>query len=255
MSDTTLCLPATISFLGSQQQAQDIILKDSTQVISCVAYLKQNPRVKVKKRCNHQNFGRFHYWVGIEDIDNTSNQGTMIANALVQQFISFETILVGMVSLLIFKITTPLLDYIQTKKLDYEQAWRIVSSAQNELEEARSQYNQVFREAKMFAFGMSRLLDEKIEVSPPLDAENLYLELELPCKRSRKIEKMPDYEETARFPKLMKCLPSNAFDKICDLVPNIDKGKLIEELKSFVQDWPQISSSLMEEYTRNADGI
>ncbi|KAJ8880518.1 hypothetical protein PR048_016988 [Dryococelus australis] len=56
-----------------------------------------------------------------------------------------------------------------------------------------------------------------------------------------------------RLSDLKKGLASNAFDKICDLVPNIDKGKLIEELESFVQDWPQISSSLTEEFSRDAN--
>ncbi|KAJ8887192.1 hypothetical protein PR048_013407 [Dryococelus australis] len=113
----------------------------------------------------------------------------------------------------------------------------------------------VFRAAKLFPSVMSRLLDEMIDVNSFLEAENLYLELELPSKRARKLKKkMPgelaDGEETARG------LPSNAFDKICDMVTNIDKGKFIEELEFFVQDWPQISLSLTEvteEYNRDAD--
>ncbi|KAJ8879415.1 hypothetical protein PR048_020023 [Dryococelus australis] len=145
-----------------------------------------------------------------------------------------------MVFLLIFKITTPLSDYLQTTKLDYVQAWRLVSTAQNELE---------------------------------AQAENIYLELELSSKRVRKIKKMPgelaDEEETAvteedkfrikvfnvivdklnqsmtnrfadhknlylhlscfdrkRFSELKKGLTSNAFDKICDLIPTIDKRQV-----------------------------
>ncbi|KAJ8897749.1 hypothetical protein PR048_003099 [Dryococelus australis] len=59
---------------------------------------------------------------------------------------------------------TPLSDYLQTKKSDYAQAWRLVSTAQNQLEKARSQFDQMFRAAKMFlSVMMSRLLDEKIE--------------------------------------------------------------------------------------------
>ncbi|KAJ8892289.1 hypothetical protein PR048_004869 [Dryococelus australis] len=42
----------------------------------------------------------------------------------------------------------------------------------------------------------------------------------------------PSCFDPKRFSELKKGLPSNTFDKICDLIPNIDKGKLIEELES-----------------------
>ncbi|KAJ8883001.1 hypothetical protein PR048_014840 [Dryococelus australis] len=233
MPDTTQCLPASVSFLGLLQQTR-VFLKGSHKRFH--VYLKQNPRVllsaigvtrwRSRSDATTNIFGRFHYWVGTEDTDNTSHQETVFvelvvtpytignsqhfnpkvrneANALLQKFLSLETILVAV-------------------------ACRPVSTAQNELE-ARSQFDQVFRAAEMFASVLSRLLDEKIEGNPSLEAENLYLELALPSKRVRKIKKIPgelaDDEETA----------------------------VSEEDKFRINDWPQISSSLTEEYTRDAD--
>ncbi|KAJ8881726.1 hypothetical protein PR048_018212 [Dryococelus australis] len=141
--------------------------------------------------------------------------------------------------------------------------WGLVFTAQIELEEeARSQFDQVFRTPKMFAFVMSRLLDEKIEGNSSLETENIYLELELPPKRLNQsmTNRFADHKnlyldlscfDPKRFSEL-KGLSSNALDKIRDLVPNADKGKLFEERESFVQDWPQISSRT-EEYAKDAD--
>ncbi|KAJ8885386.1 hypothetical protein PR048_011583, partial [Dryococelus australis] len=206
-------------------------------------------------------FGRFRYWVGTEDIDNTSPQETVFvelvvtlytignsqdfipkvcneANALLQKFLLFETILVAT-------------------------AFLLVSSAQNELENAESQFDQVFRAVKMFTFMMPRLLDEKIEGNPSLEALNLYLELELPSKRVRKIKKMAgeladDEETTVTEEDKFRTKYFNIIDKLNQSMGNRSADQknlylLIEELESFVQDWPQIFSSLIEEYTRDAD--
>ncbi|KAJ8895961.1 hypothetical protein PR048_001302 [Dryococelus australis] len=135
MLDTTLCLPATMSFLGLLQQTQ-VFLKYSQKQF--YVYLNQNPRVLLFAIgvATTKTFGRFDYWVGTEDTDNTSYQGTMF-------------------------------------KLGYAKAWRLVSTAQNELEEARSQFDQVFTAAKMFASVMSRLLDENVEGNHSLEEENI----------------------------------------------------------------------------------
>nr|CAD7443921.1 unnamed protein product [Timema bartmani] len=222
------------------------------------------------------------------------------ANALLQKFLSFETIMVAMMFLLIFKITTPLSDYLQTKNLDYAQAWRLVSAAHNSLRDARDQFDQVVNATKRFVFVMSKKIDERIEEDPSLEVESLCIDSELPRKRLRKVKKMPGemaedgeigsseedrfrikvfnivvdklsqsiktrfadqknlYLDLAcfdprRFPELKQGLPANAFNKICDLLPNIDRGKLTEELQSFLQDWTQMSSTLKEEYSKDMD--
>lgn len=326
MSDTTQILPTTISFFGLLQHTQ-VFLKDSHKRLR--VYLQQNPRVllaaigatrwRSRSDATTKIFGRHHYWFSSEELDETSQPETIYielvktlfvignsiefnpkvrneASGLLQKFLSFETILVAMMFCLIFKMTTPLSDYLQTKNLDYAQAWRLVSSAQNSLKDARHQFSQVVKAAERFVSFMSVRLHE-IEEDSSLDTENLCLETELPRKRTRKIKKLSGEmaeDETAlsemdsfrikvfnvvidkidqcmtnrfhdqrslyvdvacfdprRFCELKQGLPSNALDKICDLIPNIDKGKLTEELQTFVKDWPQISSTLKEEFAKD----
>ena len=100
-----------------------------------------------------------------------------------------------MMCLLIFKITTPLSDYLQTRNLDYAQAWNLVSTAQESLRNTRNQFHQTMSEAQNFAKVMTEVLDEKVEGNPSLETHNLSIESGLPTKRQRKRKKMPD--ETA----------------------------------------------------------
>jgi len=55
------------------------------------------------------------------------------ATALLNKYLDFDTIVIGMVFLQVFKITTPLSDYLQTKNLDYAQAWRNIESSLSRL--------------------------------------------------------------------------------------------------------------------------
>ena len=56
-----------------------------------------------------------------------------------------------------------------------------------------------------------------------------------------------------RFPELKNGIPENALEKICALIPTIDKEKLKEELESFVDQWPSISSTLKESYVEQEE--
>jgi hypothetical protein len=55
------------------------------------------------------------------------------ARALCDNLLKTETIFVAFVFLRVFKYTTPLSDYLQTRGLNYVQAWRLVSNAREEL--------------------------------------------------------------------------------------------------------------------------
>ncbi|EZA59350.1 Zinc finger MYM-type protein, partial [Ooceraea biroi] len=221
ISDTAQCLPATLSLFGLLQQTQ-VFLKDSHKRLS--VYLHQNRRVRLaaigatrwrsRSDATTKMFGRFHYWFDSEVTGKTSQSETVFVslvmtlciignskefnpkvrneanNTLLQKFMSFETIMVAMMFLLIFKITTLLSDYLQTKNLDYAQAWRLVSVAQNELRDARDKFDQVVNASKRFASVMSNKLNEKIEEDSSLEMESLCIDPELPCKRIRKIKKM-----------------------------------------------------------------
>lgn len=50
------------------------------------------------------------------------------AAAILEKYITFETILISMIYLQIFKVTTPLSDYLQTRNLDCAQAWKLIES-------------------------------------------------------------------------------------------------------------------------------
>lgn len=54
--------------------------------------------------------------------------------------------------------------------------------------------------------------------------------------------------DARRFPELKNGVPENALEKICALIPTIDKEKLKEELESFIDQWLNISSTLKDSY-------
>ena len=142
------------------------------------------------------------------------------ANSLLQKFLSFETILTAMMCLLIFKITTPLSDYLQTRNLDYAQTWNLVSTAQENLRNPRNQFHQTLSAAQNFAKAMTEVLDEKIEGNPSLETYNLSIESELPTKRQRKRNKMP--HETAddkdSLLKMLKIIYRQVFNVVIDQI-------------------------------------
>lgn len=86
-----------------------------------------------------------------------------------------------MMFLMVFRITTPASDYLQTKNLDYAQAWRLVSTAQNGLRNVRNHFNQVMNGVKICACIMSQKLDQKL-LEPFLEMENIYINSELLLK-------------------------------------------------------------------------
>lgn len=59
-----------------------------------------------------------------------------------------------------------------------------------------------------------------------------------------------------RFPELRTIgIPEHALEKICSLIPDIDKGKLLEELESFIEQWPSVNMSLNYLYQKDSDDI
>lgn len=77
----------------------------------------------------------------LNTIANSHDFNSKIHNesyAIFHKFLPFETIVVAMMFLLIFKITTPLSDYLHTKNLEYAQAWRLATTAQNVFKNARN---------------------------------------------------------------------------------------------------------------------
>ena len=85
--------------------------------------------------------------------------------------------------MLIFKVTPPLSDYLQTRNMDYAQAWNLVSTAQENMRNARNQFHQTPSVAQNFAKTMTEVLDAKIEGNPSLETYNFSIESELSTKR------------------------------------------------------------------------
>jgi len=135
-------------------------------------YHKENPSLKlaasVATRWRSRNdaivkiFGRIDFWikgdlspeneskfvyiqllVALYEISISNQFNSKIrkdSRGLMKKFCSYETVLVAMMFLQIFKITTPLSDYLQTKNLDYIQAWCHVSSAHKSLQSVRNRF-------------------------------------------------------------------------------------------------------------------
>ncbi|KAL4141388.1 hypothetical protein QTP88_004036 [Uroleucon formosanum] len=136
-----------------------------------------------------------------------------------------------MMFLQIFKITTPLSDYLQTKNVDYIQAWRHVSSVHKSLQSVKNRFCEIKKVAKTFVDFAVKIIDEK-------DLCDIKIEEKLSKKRKRTVKRMgtilyADLEcfDPQRFDDIRKNgLSSNALFKICELLPSIDQPKLKEEL-------------------------
>eukprot|EP00794_Sanderia_malayensis_P016399 gene16399-18036_t len=98
------------------------------------------------------------------------------ARNLLEPFLKFETVLTAFLFMRIYKITTPLTLYLQTKGLDMLQAWRMVDSATSQIKSTARDFVTLHSKAQEFCRNVSSMLEETdIEVSSSL-----------PNKRSRK---------------------------------------------------------------------
>lgn len=76
------------------------------------------------------------------------------------KFCTFKTILVAMIYLQIFKIITPVSDYLQTKGLiNYAKVWHHISCATKSLNEKRSTFPNIMKATENFA----NFVNNKIE--------------------------------------------------------------------------------------------
>jgi hypothetical protein len=91
------------------------------------------------------------------------------ATALLNKYLDFETIVVGMVFLQVFKITTPLSDYLQTKNLDYAQAWRNIESSLSRLKRLRDKFSETLKAAQRFVLKMTQKLEERAKTDETLN--------------------------------------------------------------------------------------
>ena len=175
-----------------------------------------------------------------------------------------------MVFLKVYKVTTPLSLYLQTKGLDMLQAWRMVEAVTMEITAISRDFESIHQKAKDFC----ALVNES------LDDTDLEIDAVLPKKQARKKKRMSDercpdvldevenyrintfnvimdsvgqnlkrrfldheqsYKDFAcfdprRFKELKQSgIPSSATSKVCELlVGKVDKELLVTQLESFM---------------------
>ena len=216
------------------------------------------------------------------------------AKFLLEHFMKFETLLTAHVFLLIYKITTPLSLYLQTKGLDMLQAWRMVETVSKEIATISRDFESVHQKAKEFCASVNLTLDEL--------GTDLEMDVALPKKRARKKKRMAGeqcqdeavmnevesyrinvfnaimdrvtqnlnerflnhekiYKDFAcfdprRFNELKQAgIPSSATSKVCELLGDrVNRELLRTQLESFVGSYQRLAMSLPEEFEILANG-
>lgn len=213
------------------------------------------------------------------------------ARSLLGRLTSYETTLTAMTFLQIFKLTTPLSDYLQTSNLDYIQAYRKIVVTEKLLKQNQRNFTPISTAAKIFInFVSEKIWEEENEIE---------IDFEILQKRkrmvSRRLEGNIGHEETIHTPednfKINTFFPTmdvvvtsmeqrfahckelygdlelfdprrfkdirdneinpNAMNEISQLLPTIDNHVLLEQLKSFAHFWPTISKTTL----KNTDDI
>ncbi len=209
ITDVSKCVTQSISFFGLIQETF-VFFKESYKRLQ--VYESQNPKLKLsgigatRWRSKHDAtvkiFGRIDFWTqnNMEKEKLSKAVYLQLLNALYlisesrefkakirgealglfKKYCAFETILVAMMFLQIFNITTPTSDYLQTKNLDYILAWKNIDFAIKTLKDQRNKFDEVRKAADSFVVHMN----EKLESSD--EFEDFFVEEELPVIRSRK---------------------------------------------------------------------
>jgi len=83
------------------------------------------------------------------------------ATALLNKYLDFDTIVIDMVFLQVFEINTPLSIYLQTKNVDYAQAWRNIESSLSRLKRLRNKIPETLKAAQRFVLKMTQRIEER----------------------------------------------------------------------------------------------
>ena len=86
----------------------------------------------------------------VSNCPNFTGQHRSEAKALQDKLLDFEVILTAFIYLRIFKHTTPLSDYLQTAGLNYVQAWRMISTVQQNLTDSVRDFEHIVQTANAF---------------------------------------------------------------------------------------------------------
>jgi len=208
ISDATQCLTTCVSFFSCVQEVH-VFFKESYKRFS--VYEKENPSFRLASigatRWRSKNdaivkiFGRIDFWkngdfqlesqykcvyyellVSLYNILNYKEFNSKTRNDalfLLKKFCSFETILVAMMFLQIFKITTPLSDYLQPQNLDFVQAYNHISCTYASLLKVKANFDDTMKAAKSFVIYF------KSKIENHEDQIDIEIEEELPIRRKK----------------------------------------------------------------------
>ena len=104
-----------------------------------------------------------HFFGFNKDIDPKT---ATTARDLLSQWQKFETILTAFIFLKIFKITTPVSKYLQTKNLDYVSAWNQITKLIADTDDLSGKFADILKETQQFV----EIIDNETE-----DFEHFFL--------------------------------------------------------------------------------
>ncbi|XP_054259308.1 uncharacterized protein LOC128984050 [Macrosteles quadrilineatus] len=219
LTDTAQCINKSINFFNLLQEVH-VFMNESIKRLQ--KFIEENPSFKLeaigqtrwRSRSNAtvKIFGRIDDWDGevkskppklvylelvialfkISTSQDFNSKVRSDSDALLKKLLSFECILVAMLFLQVFKVTTPLSDYLQTKDLDFVQAWRFIENSHRKLTDLREKFPDTVKAANNFVAKMNENLEEREKEDESLS--NIYIETSLKETRRRKLKKLPGEE-------------------------------------------------------------
>lgn len=214
------------------------------------------------------------------------------AKALQDKLLDYEIITTAFIYLRIFKYSTPLSDYLQTPGLDYVQAWRQVSTVQQNLLANARDFIDVLKTVNVFITHANKQF-EQLEVDITVNQDFK----QKPMRRKKQMFDEMSKDEVIADPVkrfevevhnvIMDCIlnqldkrflkhkalynslevldPRNfqvlsrgnidieKFDGIRQLLPEIDLSKLQLELAQFAREWPSLKNPTLTTVMREPD--
>jgi len=94
---------------------------------------------------------------------NFNVQTKYMAKSLITNWSKFETILIANLLLDIYAVTSPISVYLQTKSINYLQAWNMIETLQKKIEKKRNEnyINSLYTKCKSFAEKINLFFDEE----------------------------------------------------------------------------------------------
>lgn len=123
----------------------------------------------------------------ISNCSQFTGQHRSEAKALQDKLLDFEMILTAFIYLRIFKHTTPLSDYLQTAGLNYVQAWRMISTVQQNLTDNVHDFEHILQTANAFV----TWANEQFENLEEEDCDHIVINPVLKEQPVRRRKRMP----------------------------------------------------------------